>query len=187
MPDKKGTKTTQQEPTQDIIVQTPEDLDNLLEMVGESGPPELQEHAKKALLAIQSSSYSSYSGPIPSPELLQQFNLVEPGLANRIVAMTEMEGDHRRAMEMKSLDAEIALKHRGFDQVRRGQFFGFAIGTITLLLGAYMATNGASIVGGLVGTGGVVGLVTVFVVGRRTVALDDEVGDSLGDPSPDED
>jgi uncharacterized membrane protein len=39
------------------------------------------------------------SGPIPSPDVLRQYDAINPGLADRLVRMAEHEADHRRKME----------------------------------------------------------------------------------------
>ena len=45
---------------------------------------------------------TSFTGPLPRPETLREYDQVLPGLAERIVLMAEKEGDHRRSVE-KSL------------------------------------------------------------------------------------
>lgn len=44
---------------------------------------------------------SSFSGPLPPPDLLLEYDRVLPGLADRIVAMAEMEGRERRALQRR--------------------------------------------------------------------------------------
>ena len=41
----------------------------------------------------------SWKGPLPPPEIMGGFEKVVPGAADRILAMTEKQGDHRREME----------------------------------------------------------------------------------------
>lgn len=53
--------------------------------------------------AIHVESSSSFSGPLPPPDLLAEYNQVLPGLAERIVAMTEAEGENRRALQRRVL------------------------------------------------------------------------------------
>ena len=53
---------------------------------------------------------STFLGPLPPPEVLAKYEAINPGFANRIVAMAEAEGDHRRNQEKKSLDADITHK-----------------------------------------------------------------------------
>lgn len=66
----------------------------------------------------------SFTGPLPPPEILQGYESVCSGLANRIVAMAENQGDHRREQDKRLLDAEIAQVNRAIEcehqQVTRG-------------------------------------------------------------------
>ena len=52
-------------------------------------------------------------------------------------------------------------------EVHFGQIFGFLIGIFAIVTGGYTALNGAPIPGGFIGTAGVVGLVSVFVIGSN--------------------
>lgn len=52
---------------------------------------------------------AAFSGPIPPPEMLAQYNAVLPNGADRIVKMAEDQSAHRRRVES------------------RGQIFGFAL------------------------------------------------------------
>lgn len=43
----------------------------------------------------------SFSGPLPPPDLLREYNQIVPGLAERIARMAEKEQDHRHYFERK--------------------------------------------------------------------------------------
>ncbi len=108
-----------------------------------------------------------YQGPIPTPDVLKKYNVLLPGAADRILSMAEKEADHRHKMEERALEIESEdLKARARDS-RWGQIFGFFIGIFTVVAGAYTATQGYQWPGGLIGTSGVLGLVSVFVIGRK--------------------
>ncbi len=62
-------------------------------------------------------------------------------------------------MSQQSLSGRIG-------SARWGQILGFAIGIAALVAGTFTATQGYEIAGSFIGTGGVVGLVSVFVLGR---------------------
>jgi len=130
--------------------------------------PSSEKQADKESQVIQSQTISaSFQGPIPHPNLLSMYNDVEPGLAGRIVTMAEKESIHRRKLEEKTLNAEIEANNRLLAERRLGQIFGFLIGLFTVGCGAWTAIQGAQIPGGLIGTGGVVGLVAVFIYGHH--------------------
>jgi uncharacterized membrane protein len=45
---------------------------------------------------------SSFSGPLPPPNLLAQYNEVLPDGANRIVTMAERQAKHRQRLETRA-------------------------------------------------------------------------------------
>ncbi len=83
-----------------------------------------------------------------------------PGSAERLMCLVEEEAKHRRVLEIKQLKSEIWETHVG-------QWMAFLIALFTIGTGAYTALNGAQIPGALIGSGGVIGLVTVFIYGRK--------------------
>jgi uncharacterized membrane protein len=54
-----------------------------------------------------------FSGPLPPPEMLAEYERALPGCAERIVKMVETEGDHRRECETRIVRADIRLSHIG--------------------------------------------------------------------------
>ena len=101
-----------------------------------------------------------FSGPLPHPEILENYNRIVPGAAERIIQMAESEKEHRHYIEKAALRADIR-------EARLGQIFAFLIGTIAIVCGAYTAIEGAPGAGGVIGGGGVIGLVSVFILGRK--------------------
>lgn len=102
---------------------------------------------------------ASFSGPMPPPAVLEGYDRIVPGAAERILAMAESDARHQQAIEFAAL-------HAAEGEVKRGQWFAFAIG-ITALIAAMLALYmGSPAVAGVIGGTTVVGLVSVFVVGR---------------------
>jgi uncharacterized membrane protein len=100
------------------------------------------------------------AGGFPDPELLAKYNTALPGSAERILAAFEEESKHRRKLEADALAARVA-------DTRRGQFFGLLIGLSAVISGAVTASLGQEWAGAFIGGGGVIGLVSVFVIGRK--------------------
>jgi len=98
--------------------------------------------------------------PLPPPEIIQQYEHILPGSAERLLRLVEQEAEHRRSLEAQQLRSEIIEK-------RVGQWMAFFVALFTIGAGAYTALNGAQILGALIGSGGVIGLVTVFIYGRK--------------------
>jgi len=98
-------------------------------------------------------------GVLPPPEILAEYDKIVPGSAARILDAFEKQSEHRRALEIKAQEAQIA-------DTRRGQIFGLVIGLTAIISGSVTAIYGSELAGGFIGGGGVIGLVSVFVLGR---------------------
>jgi uncharacterized membrane protein len=57
---------------------------------------------------------SEFSGPLPPPAILAQYDRVVPGAAERIITMAEEQSRHRRPMESQLVVSDIADARRGF-------------------------------------------------------------------------
>ncbi len=122
-----------------------------------------QPNNQKQLLAVG----QQFQGPIPSPQVLAGYENLLPGSADRILSMAESETKHRQAMEKTAVEAEVnGLKAEATD-TKRGQFCGLIIGLTAIIAGSYTAVNGSAWAGGFIGAGGVIGLVTAFIGGRK--------------------
>lgn len=91
-----------------------------------------------------------------SPEVLERYKRVIPDFPERWLEKIEEEAMHRRQMEILTLEMH-----------KRGQILGFAIGLVAIIAGSVTAIYGAEWAGLGIGGGGVIGLVSVFVIGRR--------------------
>ncbi|MDE2815273.1 MAG: DUF2335 domain-containing protein [Chloroflexota bacterium] len=49
---------------------------------------------------------SSWSGPLPSPRSLREFEEIVPGSADRLITMVEKQGNHRMEIEKRVVDGE---------------------------------------------------------------------------------
>jgi len=101
-----------------------------------------------------------FSGPLPPPTILKEYNSVLPGAAERIIAMAEEQGKHRRELEKKALSTDSCNSLLGI-------IFAFALGLSTIGCGTYCIVQGQQISGTIIGGVGLVGLVSVFIYGTR--------------------
>lgn len=46
---------------------------------------------------------TAFVGPLPPPDALAMYERAKPGLADRIVRMAEMEGEHRRGLQRRAM------------------------------------------------------------------------------------
>ena len=109
----------------------------------------------------------AYSGPVPDPNALEKYNQIVPGSADRLIKLAEGEAHHRREQEQKQLEANILLAKENQREAFRGQLCGFIIGMTALIVGAVTTIHGSPGAGGFIGGSAVVGLVLVFVLGRK--------------------
>lgn len=85
-----------------------------------------------------------WSGPLPSPDRLAQFNEVVPGAAERILAMAELEATHRREMERDALEADARIH-------RFGQVSAFTVALACIAAAVWLAMHGHDWVAGVLG------------------------------------
>ena len=97
-----------------------------------------------------------WSGPLPPPAALEQFERASPGAAGRILKMAEREEHHRQALERVMVTSEIKTRNRG-------QFLGFLIAAITLIGGIWLVYEGKDWPGLVAILTPLVGLVGIFV------------------------
>jgi uncharacterized membrane protein len=102
-----------------------------------------------------------HSGPLPDPITLQGYDQIMPGLANRIVMMTESQHAHRISMEKKVVNSGVRNSLMGI-------ISGFLAVVIMVGAGVYLALNGLELGGAIIGTTGLAGLVGVFIYGTQS-------------------
>lgn len=102
----------------------------------------------------------SYSGPLPPPSDLQRFEQILPGAAERIMRMAELQSEHRRQLESQVVSSGVRKSERGL-------MFGLIIGITAIVTGGLCAVLGKEIAASFIGGGGIVGLVSVFVIGSQ--------------------
>jgi uncharacterized membrane protein len=100
---------------------------------------------------------------LPPAAVLAEYEKTVPGSAREILDVFQKMAAHRCTLEMRAQEAQIA-------DTRRGQFFGLIIGLVAIIAGSVTAIYGSGLAGGFIGGGGVIGLVSVFVLGRYTQA-----------------
>lgn len=116
---------------------------------------------------------AAFSGPIPPPDLLSGYESACPGAADRIIRMAEEEGVHRRSVQKLVVDAQIEEVRSQFAEAKRGQICAVVIAVAGLFAGAYTAVAGYQIAGSFLGVGGVGGIVTTFILGRKASATEE--------------
>jgi uncharacterized membrane protein len=84
-----------------------------------------------------------WSGPLPPPESLKQFDGILEGGAERIFRMAEAEQSHRMLMERDTLEANTKAQYFEAEAIRRGTWLGAGISFASIALAAATAVLGA--------------------------------------------
>lgn len=143
----------------------------------QSNPPAVlgtQEASQVQVVAQQ-----NFSGPIPPPEYLAAYDQIQTGLAERIVKMAEVEGDHRRALEARNLEGEIEDRKWERRLEGKGQAFAFMIAVSGFVTSAFCAYFGAAIAAAAIGGGSLVTIVVAFLTGRAKLKKTDATSSAV--------
>ena len=101
--------------------------------------------------------------PVDLKSLLDKIEKIaasSPDIAKELLKEFQSYSAHLREMDRKALQAQIVVTYLG-------QVFGLIIGMTAIISGALTAYHGSQWAGGFIGGGSVIGLVSVFVLGRR--------------------
>ncbi len=109
----------------------------------------------------------SFSGPLPPPSMLREYDLALPGTTERLLRMLEKEQAHRIEWETKALASEIR-------QEQYGQWFGLVVVVLCIVGAIYLATNGQTIVASILAGTSALGLARHFIQGKRDESQGEE-------------
>ncbi|MGB8261570.1 MAG: DUF2335 domain-containing protein [Terracidiphilus sp.] len=117
----------------------------------------IQQQVRQEVTGVQ----IAYSGPLPPPEILEQFGRIVPNGAERIFAQFESQAEHRQGLESRVIRSNTLNQTIG---VVSASLIGL-IGVCGGLLLAYLGKDLA----GLATTFGTLGsLVGVFIYGKHS-------------------
>jgi len=139
------------------------DLEEIIQYV----PEEKKEEVLRIITAQTIKTASTFSGPLPPPSILGDYNEILPNGAERIMKMAENQSSHRIDLEKHAIKEELR-------QSKNGQIFGFILAILGMLIAFGLAYLRHDTVAGIFGTTTIVGLVTIFVIGKRKQSKDFE-------------
>jgi uncharacterized membrane protein len=102
-----------------------------------------------------------FSGPLPPPEILEHYEKICPGAADRIITMSESQSEHRKGLEKSVITSDISRANKGL-------IFGFIVGLVGLLGSVFLIGIGKGAYGVAIGAIDLVALVSVFVYGSQS-------------------
>jgi uncharacterized membrane protein len=122
--------------------------------------PAIQKQNNNSLNRQVSVQLESFSGPLPPPQVLSDYERIVPGSAAKILNMAVGQSEHRKSLEAKVIDSNITNS-------RLGLYFGLVIGLVGIIAGTYLGLYDKQIAGGVIGGGSLVSLVGVFIYGSQ--------------------
>ena len=112
-------------------------------------------------MLVAQAQATSFSGPLPPPEILSQYDEVVKGAAERILKMAEQQLAHRQGLESAVVNSDISKSYWGLAAA-------FVLVLTSIICGSLVAYNGQPWAGGAIGTVSIVGLVWAFLEGTRS-------------------
>lgn len=104
--------------------------------------------------------FQYHTGPLPPPAVLNEYNQIENGFAERIVKMAEQEQLHRHKLELQAVSGEI-------NKDSRGQIFAFILCSGLILGSIFLIANEHDVAGTILGGTSLIGLAATFMHGKR--------------------
>lgn len=115
---------------------------------------------KKRITAIS----ASFSGPLPPPNILQGYENIQSGFADRIIKMAECQASHRQNLEKKVVDSNTQNEFIGM-------CFAFVLTVSLMSLGFYLIINDKSTAGYFALFGPVVFHASNYIYNKRKEGL----------------
>lgn len=113
-----------------------------------------------AMLATMQRQEITFSGPIPPPAVIEGYERILPGSADRILKMAEEQSKHRQELEKKAIAEDLK-------QSRRGQLFGFIIALAGMALCYFFVMYDMKLFAGIFACVILTSLVALFVLGKK--------------------
>lgn len=144
-----------------------QEIENEIEEVDPDALEDISPEKKGQLLrAISILQSTSHSGPLPSPDDLRKYDVIIPNGADRIMVMSERQNQHR-------IDIEKSVIKSNNSQSSTGQWMGFILGLGCICASVYLGVNNQPWLGGVLEGSTIIGLVTVFVLGKKAQKEED--------------
>ena len=148
--------------TDDGAVVESEVLEPAIETILNAAPEDKKEEVVKAMVTIQQ---ELYSGPIPHPMLMAQYEKLLPGSTDRFLRMAEQQQTHRMGLEAKAVTSQLKSNSRG-------QVFGFVLSGMVIAAGIVLLVVGMPWLGVVLIVGIVAVLVALFLQGKVRIDAD---------------
>jgi uncharacterized membrane protein len=134
-----------------------QEIDQELSQLEPQLAPQTRIRIRRSMVRI-AHEVAEFSGPLPPPSYLREYDLIFPGAAGRIISMAEAEQKHRHRWERSALNNTTV-----------GLWFGFLIALSLVGGGVYSVYTGQPYVAGGFLTAGAIGMVPALIRGKDVV------------------
>lgn len=139
--------------------------------ISEQKRKELVNSLKRLIhVEVTESILRSFSGPLPPPDILEQYIRVAPDFADSIVKMAVDEQKYSHSRDNKLIEESFRVK-------RRGQNFALTIALVAIIGGVVCILNGFQVAGSIVSGVGLSGLVSEFLGRKREEKQEEDKND----------
>lgn len=145
-------------------------MDDLLPVQDDSEPPDEGEldrqdgdaidKASRKIISVVERRLEHFQGPVPHPSILEGYENLVPGSADRIISQAERQTDHRIHLEQTVINADVSRSKLGI-------WLGFILSSLAILGGTVLVALGHDWAGTTIATAAVASLAGVFVYGTR--------------------
>ena len=142
------------------------------ELINPQEPEVIEKEAAAVGKVVVQAIKEEFSGPIPPPDLIEKYERIIPGSADRIMTMAEKQAAHRQAMEKKMIESESRDGLLGI-------IFAFLLGIGCLIacvvVVCLVPKNAGAISSAFLGVTGIGSITTGFIQSaRRTKSKNDD-------------
>lgn len=142
------------------------------ELVSPQEPEIIEKEAAAVGKVVMQAIKEEFSGPIPPPDIIEKYERIIPGSADRIITMAEKQAAHRQAMEKKMIESESRDGLLGI-------IFAFLLGIGCLIacvvVVCLVPKNAGAISSAFLGVTGIGSITTGFIQSaRRTKSKNDD-------------
>lgn len=138
---------------------TKKDRANLLRAFGKHDLAQAEENRKSA--SITQIQAEMWSGPLPPPERLAEYDHIQPGLADRLVTMAEKQQDHRQQLENHAIRSQLR-------QSALGQWFALILGLAAISAAAWLGLSDHVTVACTIAGPTIIALAIAFLKGKES-------------------
>ena len=125
------------------------------------------DQATAARVAIQTVTTIAIQSPLPPPAILEHYERILPGAAERILRLAELQAGHRRHLETTVVEADAR-------RATSGQVLGFILALSTIVGGFVLIRVGRSLEGLASVVLAATSLVAVFVATKHAESRERE-------------